>query len=237
VKRARFYLGYLSSPDEKKQWNAEEAVRYVSKDAEILTALIRECLFGSQNVVLAALAIVTGHRSRKANDDPFWASAVRSLQDLSDADAFLFLRIVQRQVALSGTIEPRVYLRTWCHTSHVDTQSIRSASWNIERDLIGIGAHDLIASVDGIVGRRMFVADTGGRMGDINSEYKIFFGISTTTLRFYELLHAATLLADRSMFDALELLDPKDVERAYWAQRALLESGAVAQTQGSQASP
>lgn len=212
VERTRRFIDWLTSDDLHKSQAASQKIAILASRPEgetLLTHAIREILFGTESVSLAALALLASREVR--GFDRFHQAAARAVRDLSNQDAIVFLRL------LAAKQQMLVRHEGWRLASFLELDCLENAEWRAVVDIFATDQEQLVASVAELTRRRLLMPDTvTGRLGA--DKPRAFVGFTATSLRYYELLYRSLEIAEDGLFRHVVPAHPSEIENL-WARR------------------
>jgi hypothetical protein len=211
--RARRFIEQLEAASELQRIDAESALgSMLSAEGSrtLLLTVVRDILFGSERISLAALALLA---SRLLSETPTKVDlAARAIDGMSDLFASTFISLLNKlESMLRLTSKWRVFFQ-------LEVSGVNDAQWQFEREMLGLDAELMVLAVEDLIRRGLLLPDSTGR----GAADRICFGLRTRTLWYYELLYRAAHLADPTIVDASGWSTPEGL-----SARPLFESEGV----------
>jgi hypothetical protein len=173
------------------------------QQAQVLRKVVREILFGTETIALAALAKLAA-RLKKDPSDFAAASAAYSVDGLANSNALLFLMLLSAgENAMERLEEPPLW--------RLDIARNFTAEFESGLSLIGLRQRAVLLTTALNLRRAGLLAEPG-RVGLMDAQHtEVFFLVSAETHYLYSLLWAAAQVAERDVFMGMPwLLNPDD---------------------------
>lgn len=191
VQRRRLHR-YLKQLGENSGLDREIASRAVAEFADspkgrrLLMTTMEDLLFGTEDIVLAALARLAARQLADPNDT-FPGTAGRAIRDLLDNEIILFLLLLSAADCLTN-LDGKPYQVYSCS---LETVCERVS----DVGKLGFDQSGVVSVINAMVTRRILLPDLAlGRVG--GGPPGIIFGLSTASWEYYQVLYDAALSAD-----------------------------------------